>query len=189
MLITALAFMSLGLAGSEPNLHCPATLEAITGAPAIRMEYAGATFGTCCGGCDGPFSKDPGGLIAKAVKANKTVGLFGYDPVSGKKIEARNSVAFSDYKSIRYRFASAEEKKVFDATPARFIAEVKSEAFMCPVTGDEMTSDSSRGYADYNGVRYYLCCPQCTTAFRKDPAKYAASVASAVKPLAVVMLK
>ncbi|MFI5386773.1 MAG: YHS domain-containing protein [Fimbriimonadales bacterium] len=189
MLTSALAVMAFGLIGPEPPLHCPATLAEITGAPAIKMEYAGALFGTCCGGCDAPFAKDPVGLLAKAAKANTTVGLFGYDPVSGRKIDAKNAVAYSDYRAIRYCFASADEKKAFDVAPGKFLSDVKAEAYMCPVTGDEMTPESSRGYADYKGVRYYLCCPQCTTAFRKDPAKFADSVASAVKPLAVMTMK
>lgn len=189
MLITAVLAVTLGLAGSEPSLYCPATLEAIKGAPANQMEYGGAIFGTCCGGCEGPFSKDPATLIAKAIQAKKTVGLFGYDPVSGMKIDAKAAVAYSDYMAIRYRFKSAAEKTSFDKTPSKFVGPIKGESYECPVTGDKMTAETAQGYADYKGIRYYLCCPQCNTAFRKSPAKFAATVAASVKPLSVSIVK
>src|SRR5438105_2739508 len=126
MFITAIATFALGFSGPQTPLHCPATLEDITGAPAVTLEYGGAKFGTCCGGCDTPFMKDPQTLIAKAIKANKTIGAFEFDPVSGARIDGKKAAEFSDYKAIRYYFTSAAEKKTFDATPAQFITDVKS---------------------------------------------------------------
>ena len=28
------------------------------------------------------------------------------------------------------------------------------------------------GYADVDGVRYYICCSQCADMLKKDPSKY-----------------
>lgn len=188
MLTCAIAALTLGFAGPQSPIYCPATLEEIKGAPTISMEYAGTMFGTCCGNCDGPFTKDPTGLIAKAIKANKTVGVFEYDPVSGLKIEADKAKASSDYKAIRYYFAAADEKKTFDKAPAKFVADVKSEAYFCPVMEQPVTSKEAAGYSDYKGVRYFTCCTYCVKKFRSDPAKYAKNSAAAVKPLSVVVL-
>jgi YHS domain-containing protein len=150
------------------------------------MEYGGALFGTCCGGCDAPFLKDPKTAIAKATKANKAIGIFEYDAVTGQKIDAKKAVAFSDYKAIRYLFASADEKKSFDATPTKFVGEVKSEAYFCPVMKHATEAKNAGGFADYNGTRYYLCCGDCVAEFKKDSAKFAANAAAATKPLAAV---
>lgn len=189
MLTLAIATVALGFAGPQPPLHCPSTLEEITGTPAVTLEYAGSLFGTCCGGCDAPFLKDPAGLIAKAVKANKTVGAFEFDPVSRMKIDSSKAAAFSDYRSIRYYFADASEKKSFDASPAKFVGEVKSEARFCPVMSDAVDPKNAAGFGDYKGVRYFLCCDYCVRKFREDPAKYAANAAAAIKPLSAIVFK
>ncbi len=189
MLTSVIAAMSIGLAGLQAPLHCPATLEAVTGKPAITMEYGGALFGTCCGGCDSPFIADPKGLIAIAIKANKTVGAFEYDPISGVRIDPAKAAGFSDYKAIRYYFKSADEKKSFDEAPAKFVGDVKAEAYFCPLMKFEMDSKDVGGYVDYKGVRYYQCCESCVNKFKADPAKYAANAAKAVKPLAAVVVK
>jgi YHS domain-containing protein len=189
MFITAIAALTLGFAGPQPPLHCVTTLEDITGEPAVKLEYGGAVFGTCCGGCDAPFMKDPKTLIAKAVKANKTIGTFRYDAVTGAKIDGAKAPAFSDYKAIRYFFASTDEKKAFDAKPASYVTEVKSEAYFCPVMKHDTKSENAGGFADYNGTRYYLCCGDCVAAFKKDPAKFAANAAAATKPLSALTVK
>lgn len=190
MLINAIAALTIGFAGNQPPLCCPATLEEVTGAPAISMEYNGAVFGTCCGGCDTPFKADPSGLITKAIKAKKTVGAFQYDPVSGVRIDGKKAAAYSDYKSIRYFFASDDEKKSFDAAPAKFVADVKSDAYFCPVQKHGTAPQKAGAFADYEGVRYFLCCGDCLKAFKADPAKFAANATQAVaKPSVTVLQK
>lgn len=188
MITLVLASLALGM-GPQPPLHCPGTLEAIDGKPAGTFEYNGSVFGTCCGGCEKPFEKNPTALIAKAAKANKTVGAFGYDPVSGLKIDAAKAPAYTDYKAIRYAFATAAEKKAFDANPAKYVGNVKSEAYFCPVMKHATEAGKAGAFADYNGVRYYTCCGDCLKAFKANPAKYAANAKAAVKPLAVSTLK
>ncbi len=153
------------------------------------MEYAGARFSTCCGGCDKPFLRDPQGSLMEAIKEKKTIGVFNYDPVSGARIEEKKAAAYSDYKSIRYFFASADEKKSFDATPTKFIGEVKSEAYFCPVMKHATAPKDAGAFADYEGVRYYLCCGDCTKEFKADPAKFALNAKAAVKTVSAVIVK
>lgn len=188
MLITAIATMALGFTGPQPPMHCVATLENIK-TPAVTMEYAGAIFGTCCGGCDTPFIKDPKGLIAKAAKANKAIGAFEFDPVTGARIDSTKATAWSDHGAIRYFFNSAAEKKSFDANPAKYVGDVKQETSVCPVSGDPAPSGKAVGFADYKGVRYYFCCGDCPAAFKANPAKYAAAAKDAKNLVAVRISK
>jgi len=49
--------------------------------------------------------------------------------------------------------------------------EPKAQKF-CPVmTTDEIDPDSS-ATVEYKGVRIYLCCDQCVSRFKRDPAAY-----------------
>ncbi|HWA81806.1 MAG TPA: hypothetical protein VG820_00120, partial [Fimbriimonadaceae bacterium] len=116
MPITVLASIVLGFSGPAP-IYCPATLEKITGKPALVVEYGGILFGTCCAGCGNPLLKDPAPLLANAIKEKKTVGTFEYDAVTGAKIDTTKATVYSDYRSIRYFFNSAAEKKTFDKGP------------------------------------------------------------------------
>jgi YHS domain-containing protein len=189
MILTSLvAAVTFGLVGPQPPLYCPSTLEVVK-TPAVTMVYGGATFATCCAGCEAPFEKDPSTLIAKAIKAKKTVGVFQFDPISGLRIEAAKAVAFSDYKAIRYNFASKAEKKTFDTSPAKFIGDIKSEVYHCPIMDEATTFANAASYADYKGVRYFLCCAFCVKKFRLDPAKSAKVATDMIKPLVVVALK
>ncbi|HWA83681.1 MAG TPA: hypothetical protein VG820_09620, partial [Fimbriimonadaceae bacterium] len=145
-------------------------------------------FGTCCGDCDAAFKADPKAAIAKAIQAHKAVGAFEYDPVSGLRIDSKKAAGFSDYKAIRYYFANAGEKKRFDAKPTKYVTDVKSEAYFCPLMRIALDSKDVGGFADYNGVRYYLCCESCTEKFKKNPKAYVEKAAAAVKPLGVAVV-
>jgi YHS domain-containing protein len=49
------------------------------------------------------------------------------------------------------------------------------EPLVCPVMGGALGKDYHKGeFSDYNGVRYWYCCPGCKGTFEKDPAKFAA---------------
>jgi YHS domain-containing protein len=46
----------------------------------------------------------------------------------------------------------------------------------CPVTGetvDMVNATKSHMYADYKGNRYFFCCGDCPSQFKKNPAKFA----------------
>lgn len=61
------------------------------------------------------------------------------------------------------------------------VAAVSVSAFADTVKCAVMTSNKleskaavkSKKFVDYKGKRYYFCCGDCATAFKKDPAKYA----------------
>lgn len=40
---------------------------------------------------------------------------------------------------------------------------------VCPVMGGNINKDV---YVDYQGERYYFCCPACIELFKKDPEKF-----------------
>ncbi len=187
MILTTIAALVVGVQGVKPGpTYCPSTLEEVE-KPAVTMSYAGALYSTCCGGCDKPFLKDPKSSIAKAIKEKKTIGVFQYDPVSGARIDQKDAKAFEDYKSVRYFFASTKEKAAFEAKPSAYVADVKAESYLCPVTKEATSAKEAAGFGDYNGTRYFLCCGGCIASFRKDPAKYVGAAKSAVKPLAAVV--
>lgn len=46
----------------------------------------------------------------------------------------------------------------------------------CPVTGDKVDMDKAAKahmYADFKGNRYFFCCKDCPSMFKKSPVKYA----------------
>lgn len=187
MILTTIAALVVGAQGIKPGpTFCPSTLEEVE-KPAVTMSYAGGLYSTCCGGCDKPFLKDPQGSLAKAIKEKKTIGVFMYDPVSGGRIEQKEAKAYSDYKSVRYFFAKADEKTKFDAKPTAYVMDIKGESYFCPVSKEKTSAKEAAGYADYNGTRYFVCCEGCIDTFRKDPSKYVGAAKASVKPLAAAV--
>lgn len=159
-----------------------------------KTDFAGVRYGFCCAGCVGGFAKDPAKAIAKAVEAKRTVGIALHDPVAGTRIEpVKAKGGYADFGGTRFYFASAENKAVFDAQPEKFGMMPKKEALYCPVMNHPVKSYSEAGaMADYDGVRYYLCCPNCLGEFKANPSKYignAAKAVSAPKPMAAPKAK
>lgn len=46
------------------------------------------------------------------------------------------------------------------------------EEAICPVRGEKLTITESTPVIEYEGKKYYFCCPGCDTEFMKDPEKY-----------------
>ncbi|SRR5581483_846208 len=172
MLAVAVAMTILG---SQSALQCP-VMGGAANLKGVLTDYKGVRYAYCCGGCDATFSANPEKVL-KAVK-NKTVGFSLFDPVSKKRIEMKDAQGgFADFNNTRFYFATAEEKAAFAKDAKTFAAIPDKECLVCPVSHKEIKSyDAAAGYADYNGVRYYFCCPNCPSAFASDPAKYANSV-------------
>ncbi len=42
----------------------------------------------------------------------------------------------------------------------------------CPVMGNAVTVAKSTPVIEYNGERYFFCCPGCADKFMKNPEKY-----------------
>lgn len=49
--------------------------------------------------------------------------------------------------------------------------------FTCPVMKGELAVKNAQGYSDYNGKRYYHCCPPCQAPFRANPEKWLSELA------------
>lgn len=178
----ATAFVAAMAMSPQLPLSCP-----ITGDPIVKttksVEYNGAKFQFCCPGCDQQFIKNPAAAIAKSANVGKTVGVFLFDPISKQAINPEKAMGgSSDFGGIRFFFESEADKKAFDASPEKFGILPKSEVLYCAVSAEQVQGYAkASGYADYQGVRYYFCCPSCDQPFAKNPAKYAAVPGAKVK--------
>ncbi len=162
-------------------LVCPMTGEAVT-ASSPAIDYNGVRFQTCCSDCPAAFKKDPKAAIKAARAKGKTFGVFLFDPISHARIDAKKAVASSDYKGIRYLFASAAEKATFDASPKDFTHSAKKEVLYCPVAGHAIKNYASAGgYLDIDGTRYYTCCTNCLAKLKADNSLAKAAPADQVK--------
>lgn len=154
-----------------------------------KVDYSGVRFAFCCGGCDGTFTKEPTKFFTGKDTKGKVFGYSLFDPVSMKPIESKNAKGYSDYLGVRYYFASTDNKATFDQDMKKFGTMPKKECMVCPVSGEKIESYAKAGgYADFEGVRYYFCCPNCSGGFSKDSASFAEknkSNISAPKALAV----
>ena len=181
LIVTLVSLVSLASGHASDTMHCVVLGETYS-KPAETIDYKGIRYGTCCGGCAAGFIAKPDQVLAEDVKKDILVGTSLFDPVSGVRIEAKPDTANSVYKGVKYYFATADEKTTFDATPAKFAAAPTKEVLHCPVQNDAIADYASAGgYADVDGVRYYVCCASCLGAMYKDAAQYTSKVANLVQ--------
>ncbi|MCW5943360.1 MAG: hypothetical protein KIS66_14100 [Fimbriimonadaceae bacterium] len=148
-----------------------------------KVDFNGARFSFCCGGCDGTFQKSPEKYLTKESLKGDVVGEFLFDPVSGKRIAAKDAKAQADFGGLRYYFESAANKASFEQHKAAFGAMPKKEALYCAVMGHAVKDYASAGgFVDHEGTRYYVCCADCLAAMKKEPGKFVAKAADQVKP-------
>lgn len=171
MLNTLIAFAAVAL-GQGSALKCPVMGSAVAANSPV-VEYNGARYQFCCGGCDTNFAKSPEAFLKTQRSAKNTVGVFVFDPVSRWSLDVDKAKATVDFESIRYPFQSEENKAAFLASPKKFASVPAKEALYCPVGKEAVPSYSKASdYVDHNGVRWYMCCAGCGGPFEKDPAKY-----------------
>ncbi|MEA2553542.1 MAG: hypothetical protein QOJ65_1718 [Fimbriimonadaceae bacterium] len=173
MITTLIAFTLLSPAAQAVHLACPVTGEEI-GKPFASINYKGARYDLCCGGCPGPFLKNPEKFLTPEKTKSATFGVGYFDPVSGLGVKADKAEAGpSVYNRVAYYFNSNEDKTTFDADPKKYTAIPAKEALYCPVMKREVSDISkSGGYADVDGVRYYICCGDCAGELKASPSKY-----------------
>lgn len=167
--IIVLAAMALGQGSA---LKCPVMGSAVAvNSPAV--EYNGARYTFCCGGCDVSFAKTPQDFLKTQNSAGNTVGVFLFDPVSRMRLDLAKAKSTTDFESVRYPFESEANKKAFLASPKKFATVPAKEALYCPVGKEAVpTYSKASDYVDHDGVRWYMCCAGCGGPFEKDPAKY-----------------
>lgn len=171
MFTTLLAISAVALAPLA-DLKCP-----VMGGPAIlhtnTVEYAGATFGFCCPGCDTRFAQNPDRLIQAQARRGSVVGLHLFDPVSGRRITPEKAEFSRDHQGIRYLFASQQNLDTFVKDIGKFTRAPRRESLECPVMRKSVSHISlAGGYVDHQGVRYYVCCPGCLKPLAENPAKH-----------------
>lgn len=177
VLTTAIASFILGVVpfqattpGQKVVVHCPITGEEV-GVASGTFDYKGVRYQMCCAGCPDPFKANPDKALQDDKLKGLLVGVGLFDPVSGYSIRANKAEGgSSDYNGVRYYFSSADDKTAFDADPKKFTTVPAKEVRYCPIMKHEVKSyDKSGGYADINGVRYYICCSECLAKLKADP--------------------
>jgi YHS domain-containing protein len=193
MITTLIAMTLIGMGQQKKvTFTCPVTHEEID-QPFAVFNYKGAKYEMCCGMCPGPFSKDPEKYLDPTKLKDMTVAVSYFDPVSGMAVntEGKAPAGPSTYNSVAYYFESADDQKTFDADPKKYTEVPAKEEIYCPVMKQEVPDLAhSGGYADVNGVRYYICCGQCAAMLKADPSKYLdADAAARVHDVVAVQIK
>ena len=137
-------------------------------------DYNGVRWSFCCDDCLPQFDKEPAKYAELRSEDKTAAGVFLFDPISGNRLKSNDAKGgYTDYKGVRYMFASKENKKKFDANMSKFGTLPKQDALYCPVAKEEVESyAAASGYHDFEGVRYYFCCAGCEAPFKKNPKEY-----------------
>src|ERR1043165_4393425 len=69
-----------------------------TNASSKAVDFAGARFPFCCGGCPQAFMKEPLKYIEAAKDSKGAIGTFMFDPVDGQKVDLEKVKASVDFK-------------------------------------------------------------------------------------------
>jgi YHS domain-containing protein len=185
MILTTL----LALALQGPALTCPVMLEEVD-KNAKLMDYNGVRYAMCCDHCVAKFKNDTAKVLSNKKLEGSLVGYALFDPITGVRIEEKGSKAYSDYHSVRYYFASADEKKTFDTKPEAYTAAPKKEALWCPVMGHAVEDYATAGgYVNVGDTRYYVCCGDCLKKMQEAPAALADGAKGHVQDVTVIVVK
>ncbi|RMG24151.1 MAG: YHS domain-containing protein [Armatimonadetes bacterium] len=175
MITMAIATLALAQGAQAPQV--PSTMCPVMSSPASASQpvvmYKGSAFGFCCGGCVETFSNSPETFLKRAADSADPIGYTLYDFVSGKLIPKDAKTHDVQYQGIVYRFLTEENKAAFEKEPKKYLAPAKESVTMCVVSGETIKPGKAAAFKDYEGVRYYFCCPDCVNAFSKNPAEFA----------------
>lgn len=170
-----IACLTLLQGAQAPATNCP-----VMGHPAVESQpkvlYKGNVFGFCCGGCVGTFSGNPESFLKRHAEADEAVGYSLYDVVTRTIIPKDAKTHDVLHGGVLYRFLTAESAKAFEKEPKKYMAPNQESSTTCPVSEETLKPGKAAAFRDYNGVRYYFCCADCTGEFDRNPAEYAAKV-------------
>lgn len=67
-----------------------------------------------------------------------------------------------------------QNKTTSKSSPKTTKSKVKKtqEPVKCIISGEPIADVNQASFSDYQGKRYYFCCPNCKAKFDADPAKY-----------------
>lgn len=133
------------------------------------VEYNGAVYAFCCGGCDTKFAKDPVAALKNPALKGKITGTYLFDPVSGKRVHPGEVTLYAEYGGTRFFFENDKDLATFKTDPKKYGTLPTKEAMNCPVTGEAVEAYSeSPAFVDVEGIRYYYCCPGCEKGFTAE---------------------
>ncbi len=170
-----IACLVLSQGAQAPATNCP-----VMGHPAVdsqpKVLYKGNVFGFCCAGCIGTFSDNPESFLKRHAEADDAVGYSHYDVVARTIIPKDAKTHDVLHAGVLYRFVTPGNAAAFQKEPKKFVAPAQEATAMCPVSEETLEPGKAAAFRDYNGVRYYFCCADCTGAFDKNPSAFAAKV-------------
>lgn len=116
------------------------------------------------------------GAWGSASAADLPVAMDGVCPVClvkmNKVVEGKPEYT-SDYDGKRYRFPSAEQKKMFDADPAKFVPALGGDCVVCLVEMGQRVPGKPEYAFVHDGRLYLFPAHEQLDVFKKNPAKYA----------------
>jgi len=137
-----------------------------------KVEYNGAVYAFCCGGCDDNFAKNPAAALKNPKLAGKVTGVYLFDPVSGKRVRASESKFSADHNGTRFYFLNAANLETFKKDAKKYGAMPTKSSMHCPVTGEKVAAyGDAVAFVDDNNVRYYYCCKGCLGSFTPGKSK------------------
>ncbi len=139
----------------------------------------------CCPMCIPKLEKDPKAYAEKVAAQRAALAkrprVQVSDPVSGKPIDKK---VVLEQKGQKIYFASADDKKTYEADPAKYAAKLADSytyQTRCPVSGEEI---DPAAFSDLpTGQRIYFCCMDCPKELLADPAKFAPKLAEQGMPI------
>lgn len=170
-----IACLTLSQGAQAPATNCP-----VMGHPAVdsqpKVLYKGNVFGFCCGGCIGSFTNGPESFLKQHAESSEPVGYSLYDVVARTIIPKDAKTNDVLHAGVLYRFLTPENAKAFEKEPKKYLAPAQEAISTCPVSEESITPGKAAAFRDYNGVRYYFCCPDCTAEFDANPSAFAGKV-------------
>ena len=124
---------------------------------------------------------------AKRVEVTaEEIGTKAYCPVTGDSFTVHKQTPVVQYKGERYYMCCPGCDTEFQKDPERYIKQMEATEHhktmvepdmigaevVCPVSGDRFHVSETTPVFEYEGKKYYLCCPGCELEFKKDPEKY-----------------
>lgn len=116
------------------------------------------------------------GAWATAGAADLPVAMEGKCPVclvKMNKVVAGKAEFASEYDGRTYRFPSAEQKKMFDADPAKFVPALGGDCVVCLVEMGKRVAGKPEHALVHDGRLFLFPAQEQLDMFKKNPAKYA----------------
>lgn len=173
MITTLIAMSLMSFTQQNMTMNCPVSGEDID-KPFATILYKGAAFGICCPMCEKTFMTEPDKYLKPDAVKKKNAGVALFNPITHIRIKPdKDSVGPVLYNGVSYFFNTAEEQKAFESDMKKYTDVPAKEALYCPVMKHEVKDiRASGGYADIDGVRYYICCSPCAAKLAAEPSKY-----------------